>query len=233
MYIWRLCVCADTWVLLTVGVLKPLNNASWVCVGFRTAAFSSTSAGLPVRSWVLSFLKNTSLFFRLLILLLPIWFNPSSKWPKLIILLNSLSHPYRSPSLAHSLSPNCIWADFLLCLMLAHDWTCVNRKQLRRCACSPFSCQFLRKLEHVVTPRWNEHSTPIMWLEVSMFTSSGGFKWTRAFEQKHWSGFFFPAKLQNDFHAGPFKLDPGSFRLLLLFYFGYLKIHVCLYIHAV
>lgn len=68
---------------------------------------------VSVRSWVLSFLKNTSLFFRLLIYF-PVLLHLSSKQANLIILLNSLSHPYWSPSLYHSLSPNCISTDFLL-----------------------------------------------------------------------------------------------------------------------
>lgn len=39
------------------------------------------------------------------------------------------------------------------------------------------------------------HGRPIMWLEVSMFTSSGGFKRTRAFELKK-SGFSDSLSLQ-------------------------------------
>lgn len=77
----------------TVGVLKPFNKASWACVGFCTAAFSSTSADLPVRCGVLSFLNNTSLFIRLLIYF-PILLFPPSKRANLIFPLKSLSHPH-------------------------------------------------------------------------------------------------------------------------------------------
>lgn len=102
---------ADCYVL-TVGVLKPFNKASWACVGFRTAAFSSSSCQVLV----LSFLNNTSLFFRLLIPLLQIWFNQPSRWPNLLIFLNSLSRPYGSPSLNHSLFSNCILTHFFASL---------------------------------------------------------------------------------------------------------------------
>lgn len=40
------------------------------------------------------------------------------------------------------------------------------------------------------------------------------------------------AKLQEDFHAGSVQLDPGSFRPLLLFSLFYLKIHLCVHVHA-
>lgn len=127
LYIWRLCVCADTWVLLTVrswlwvfwSHLTKRREHVWVF------AQLSTSADLPVRSWVLSFLNNTSLFFGFLIPWLPIWFHPPSRWPNLIILLNLLFHP----SLNHSLSPNCISTDFLLQFTLAHDCTAPRQQE--------------------------------------------------------------------------------------------------------
>lgn len=46
---------------LAVGVAKPFNRALRMCVGFRTAVFSSGGADLPV-SWFLLFLNNTSHF---------------------------------------------------------------------------------------------------------------------------------------------------------------------------
>lgn len=39
---------------------------------------------------------------------------------------------------------------------------CINRKQLRRCVRLPFSCQFLRKLEHVVTVKGAQHANHVV-----------------------------------------------------------------------